>query len=412
MNTAMQMPKLPKRWTLEQPQLGTAPLPVEPYISQKYFDAMRDRVWKKVWVCTGKRVEDIPSPGDYFVWDFDMVGAQLIVVRGLDGVIRSHHNICMHRANKLTVHPRGSCKGKLVCSYHGWAYALDGKLATMTEQDMFYPTDRKSLDLNSVATDIWAGFVFINMDPNPKQTLREHLGGVVDLFDGYPFDQLPVAWSYTAQLNGAWAIGRDSQLEGYHLKYLHKRTSPGVMSYTEDPDRHSLDFKLIGPHSVGSFFGTRSEATLPPVARAAAGIGQTLGSTASALSDVNTWPVGVNPTRNKDWFFDVGYIFPNLHLIFLGHHAYIGHTFLPKTVNTSKWNARAYMPAPKTLVEQWAREGARTAVRDLWLEDGSTIEGTQKNLDSGVFKFMQIQDQEIMIRHADKVMSDMMGDWQ
>ena len=51
-------------------------------------------------------------------------------------------------------------------------------------------------------------------------------------------------------------------------------------------------------------------------------------------------------------------------------------------------------------------------MRDLWLEDGSTIEGTQKNLDSGLFKQMQIQDQEIMIRHATKVMDDMIGDWQ
>ncbi len=412
MNVAMKPAKSNKRWTTEHPELGTAPLPIDPYVSSKYFEAMRERVFKKVWVCTGKRTQDIPSPGDYFVFDYELLGASLIVVRGLDGVIRSHHNICMHRGNKLVVNARGSCKGKFVCSYHGWAYGLNGKLATVTEQEMFFSLDKKSVDLVSVATDVWGGFIFINMDPQPKETLREHLGGIVDLFEGYPFDELPMSWSYTAHLNSCWGTARDSQLEGYHLKYLHKRTSPGVMSYIEDPDRHSLDFKLVGRHSVGSFFGSRTESTLPPVAKLATGISQTLGTTASRMSDVNKWPKGVNPTRNKDWFFDVAYIFPNFHIIFIGGSAYFAHTFLPITLGKCSWNARAYMPSPKSLVEQFARESVKTSVRDLWLEDGSTMEGTQKNIDSGAIRFLQIQDQEIMIRHATKTMNDMIGNWQ
>lgn len=411
MNAAVES-KSKKRWTLEHPELGTDPLPVAPYLSQKYFDGMREKVFKKVWLCTGKRVEDIPSPGDFFVFDVEIANAQIIVVRGLDGKIRGHHNVCMHRGNKLTVHNRGAFKGKMVCSYHAWAWSLDGKLATVTEEEMFYNLNKKCLNLASVACDVWAGFVFINLDPQPKETLLEHLGGIVEQLAGYPFHELPVTWSYKAHINTAWQNARDSQLEGYHLKYLHKRTSPGVMSYAADPNRHSLDYKLIGRHSMGSYFGVRAEANLPPVARLATQYSQTLGSAASALSDPNTWPIGVNPTRSKDWFFDVVYIFPNFHFIFLGNQAYIGHTFLPCTVNKTWWNARCYMPAPKTLVEQFARECAKTAVRDLWMEDGSTLEGTQKVLESGVLKYLQIQDQEIQIRHESKVMDEMVGDWQ
>lgn len=401
-----------KRWTLEHPELGTGPLPVAPYLSQKYFEGMRDHVFTKMWVCTGKRVEDIPAPGDFFVFDLQIANAQLVIVRGLDGKIRAHHNVCMHRGNKLTVHNRGTFKGKMTCSYHAWAWSLDGKLATVTEEEMFYNLDKKCLNLASAACDTWAGFVFVNLDPQPRESLLEHLGPVVEQLAGYPFHELPVTWSYKATIETAWQNARDSQLEGYHLKYLHRRTSPGVMSHAEDPNRHSLDYKLLGRHSIGSYFGVRSEAKLPPVARLATKFSQTLGSTASALSDVNTWPVGVNPTRSKDWFFDVVYIFPNLHLIMLGGHAYIGHTFLPLAVNKTFWNARCYMPAPTTLVGLWAREVARTGVRDLWMEDGSTLEGTQKVLESGVLKQLQIQDQEIQIRHASKVMDELVGDWQ
>ena len=46
------------------------------------------------------------------------------------------------------------------------------------------------------------------------------------------------------------------------------------------------------------------------------------------------------------------------------------------------------------------------------MEDGSTLEGTQKVLESGVLKYLQIQDQEIQIRHETRVMDEMVGDWQ
>ena len=46
------------------------------------------------------------------------------------------------------------------------------------------------------------------------------------------------------------------------------------------------------------------------------------------------------------------------------------------------------------------------------MEDGSTLEGTQKVLESGVLTHLQFQDQEIQIRHETKVMDDMVGDWQ
>jgi phenylpropionate dioxygenase-like ring-hydroxylating dioxygenase large terminal subunit len=409
MNTATNKPQSKQRWTLEYPELGTAPLPLEPYLSPSYFEAMRDKVFKKVWLCTGKRVEEIPSPGDYVVFDLELAGASLIIVRGLDGAIRTHYNMCMHRANRLVHNERGSCKGRITCAFHGWSYGLDGKLAVATEEKMFFDLDRKSVSLISVATDVWNGFIFINLDPKPKETLREYLGELWDMFAGYGFSELPPSFSYSTELNSCWGVARDSQLEAYHVKYLHQRTAPGLMSYAEDPDRHALYFKLFRRHAVGSWYGLRSETGLPPVAKLAAKFGQTIGSEATSLSDVNQWPKALNPTRDKNWFFDEAYIFPNFHIVFLGLHAYIAHTFLPKTVNRSSWNARAYMPAPKTLVAQFSRESAKCGIRDLWLEDGSTIEVTQKNLDSGRFPHFHCQDQEIMIRHAVKVMDDMIG---
>lgn len=398
-------------WTLNYPNLGTGPHPVEPYVSQRHFALVRDRVFKRVWLCTGKRVDEMPQPGDFLVEDIDFLGVSIVIVRGKDGAIRGLHNVCKHRGNKLTRNSRGSCRGGLVCGYHGWAYGLDGKLLGASEEDMFFDFNNRSHNLTPVAVDTWGGFIFINLDPNPRETLREYLGELTDLFDGYAFDQLPVAFSYTANLNCGWGVLRDSQLEGYHLKFLHKRTVPGTMvNNASSPSRHALDFKLFRRHAVGSYYGKRADGNTGPVGALAAKIGQTLGSAATAMSDVNQWPKGLNPTREPDWFFDICYIFPNFHIVFIGSHAFVAHTMWPKAVDKSSWNARGYFPPTNTLSERFSREFMKCGVRDLWLEDGSTLEGTQIGLESGIIQNMEIQDQEILIRHAEAVVHEMIAE--
>ena len=49
-----------KRWTLDYPELGTAPLPVTPYLSPEYFTQEREKIFTRTWLCTGKRAEEIP----------------------------------------------------------------------------------------------------------------------------------------------------------------------------------------------------------------------------------------------------------------------------------------------------------------------------------------------------------------
>ena len=44
--------------------------------------------------------------------------------------------------------------------------------------------------LRPVQCDIWSGFIFINFDAEPRQSLREFLGSMITGLDGYPFDKL------------------------------------------------------------------------------------------------------------------------------------------------------------------------------------------------------------------------------
>ena len=72
------------KWHNRYPELGTGPVSIEPYISREYFERERELIFRKVWLNVG-RVEQIPTPGDYFVKDLAVCNTSIVIVRGDDG---------------------------------------------------------------------------------------------------------------------------------------------------------------------------------------------------------------------------------------------------------------------------------------------------------------------------------------
>ena len=211
------------------------------------------KFFSRTWLSTGRKVEEIPQPGDYLVLDIAVGKTSVLLVRGKDGTVRGFHNVCKHRGNRLAWNDRGACGSGLTCRFHGWTYASDGRLIGVPEEDMFFDFDKRDYGLSPVATDVWEGFIFINLDPDPPETLHQYLGEVVDLLRGYAFDRLPLSWSYTTEQKCNWRILRDSQLEFYHGKALHQQFAGKVMINKQQPSCHVLDAKLFRRHSMMSF---------------------------------------------------------------------------------------------------------------------------------------------------------------
>ena len=97
------------------PELGTGPVPVEPYISPAYFAQEKEKIFKKTWLQVG-RVEEIPGVGDYFVKELAACDTSIIVVRNKQGVIRAMHNVCAHRMNQVVYEPCGKAR-KFFCKF-------------------------------------------------------------------------------------------------------------------------------------------------------------------------------------------------------------------------------------------------------------------------------------------------------
>ena len=96
-----------------------------------------ERIFARGWnfMCHESQLRE---PGEYLI---SYIGEdQVIVVRDEDGQVNVLLNTCRHRGNALCRAEQGRAKS-FVCSYHGWNYALDGRLIGVPGQKTYYHDD-------------------------------------------------------------------------------------------------------------------------------------------------------------------------------------------------------------------------------------------------------------------------------
>jgi phenylpropionate dioxygenase-like ring-hydroxylating dioxygenase large terminal subunit len=250
-----------------------------------------------------------------------------------------------------------------------------------------------------VVVDTWHGFIFITVDPHPQETLREYLGEWGKGFDGYPFAELAATqFAWRTELNANWKLVKDAFQEVWHIPTLHHRTIPNVFSDESNRYGHALSFQLYPRHGRISMPGNfeRKPTTVEGFALRH-GLGATLIQKSSGAG-----PRNVNPTRDPRWSIDGNAIFPNC-LLYVAERTYLTHTFWPLAENRCIWEVRFFYPKAKTLARRFSQEYAKVILRDINMEDGSTVERIQAMLESGVRKEIFLQDQELLIRHHHQV---------
>jgi phenylpropionate dioxygenase-like ring-hydroxylating dioxygenase large terminal subunit len=392
-----------RQWSLDYPELGTDPVPTEPCISPAYFELERERVFRKVWLYVGRQ-EEIPNVGDYFVRDLPACNTSVVIVRGKDGVIHAFHNICSHRGNKLVWEEGGSCRGYFSCKFHGWTYDTQGQLVNVPDEQMFHNFKKSENGLIPVAVDTWEGFIFINVDPKPQQTLHQYLGGVGKHLSGFPYGEMTARYAYKTELKCNWKIALDAFSEGYHVNVVHGRSYPDTFTGKNNPMCHLPEVRFYGPHRSCIVYGNPNHKP-SPAAAVAYRFGETVTKRAGSLTQL---PLDVNPTRSAEFGFDLDVIFPNL-LLHILPGMWFTHQFWPLAVDRTLWEGRAYWPPARTPGERFAQEFNNVVLRTAWLEDTGTMEATHAALSSCVKTHFNLQDQEILIRHSYKVLEEYVG---
>ena len=386
------MPTETVRWAERFPELGAGPLSTAPYTSRDYFARERDRIFSRHWlfVC---REDDVPETGSYFVRDLPNLPASVLVVRAADGRIRAFHNVCRHRGNRLAG-GQGRVR-RLVCNYHGWSYATDGTLAGVPDGDQFIGLDRSRCGLRPLATELWQGFVFVNLDDSPAQSLDGYLGSLGHRISGFPYGEMRRVARYRAELATNWKTAMDIGREGYHIRYVHRGTAPDSHAGGDNPYAHLPYMDIIGPHAANSL-GVNPNHRPSPAESFANRFGQTV---IQRGDETTGQPACLNPGGAEFWGFDAYFIFPNFGLI-LGPGWYTTDLFVPVAVDRTIWEQSFYARPPRSAGERISLEFSSVLARDLVREDWAQVERVQCGLNTGAIEHFHLSDQELLVRHA------------
>jgi nitrite reductase/ring-hydroxylating ferredoxin subunit len=398
-------------WT-EHYDLGTGPISFQDCVSPEFYELERDAIFKRAWLNVGV-AQDLPRNGSYFTKEIAIAGASIVVVRGLDGQVRAFHNVCRHRGNKLvwSEHPQleisGACR-QFTCKYHGWRYDLEGALTFVQQEAEFFGLDKATRGLAPVHCEVWSGFIFVNLDPEPRQTLLEFLGPMIGALEGYPFDRLTERYDFLADNNSNWKLFADAFQEYYHVPALHPQQVPLPVRNLEGGFT-CAHFQCDGPHRLVSTAGPRRWALDPaymyPVELA----------TRSGLvgpweaPDLGPVPPGVNPGGVEPWGISNFQIFPNLEVLIYSSGWYLIYRYWPTSPSSHRFEGTlAFQPA-RTPRERIEHEVAAVVFKEFALQDAGMLGGTQAALETGVLDEFPLNDQEVLVRHFHKVVADWVG---
>src|SRR5581483_7311076 len=183
--------------------LGTEPIPAGPYYEPDYFELEREAIFRRTWLQLAHLCE-FPQRGSFVVREIEVARASILIVRGQDDRIRAFHNVCVHRGTQLVTEPSGQASS-FTCRYHAWSYAADGRLRVAPEMERFF-IGKEDCTLKEVALEICAGLIFVNLERNPRQSLREFLGPVADMMESRPVARATAFSEYVYDIDANWKL--------------------------------------------------------------------------------------------------------------------------------------------------------------------------------------------------------------
>lgn len=201
----------------------STPLPGRAFTSDEVFKSEIFHLMSNNWACVGL-TEDVSEVGD--VHPVKFVDQPLVLTRAKDNKIRAFHNICRHRGAILACESKRK-RGLLVCPYHAWSYALDGKLmqtphAGGANEHRCEGLDVENLNLVEIPTALWGPFIFVNLSGDAP-SLEETISPTEERIGFLDFDLLRTGpdYNFTFDIKSNWKLAVENFVESYHVPMVH-----------------------------------------------------------------------------------------------------------------------------------------------------------------------------------------------
>jgi Rieske 2Fe-2S family protein len=200
---------------------GAKTLAQKYFVSTEMFAEEQDKIFSQHWILAGHQSE-VAKPGDFFV--ANVAGESLIIIRERSGNICAFYNVCRHRGARLCQDRAGQpVAGHLAaiqCPYHAWTYSLDGKLIGAPDMDDVADFNRANYSLVSADVNLWEGFVFVNLAPNPIP-LAEWFAPLGRKFASWKMSELLSARRINYDVSANWKLVFENYSECYHCAGVH-----------------------------------------------------------------------------------------------------------------------------------------------------------------------------------------------
>jgi len=232
--------------------LGSDALEASRYTSADFFRLENEKMWPRVWQFVA-REEEIPDPGDVVV--YENVGKSFLVTRQKDGSVRTFYNYCLHRGRKLRTASGYSEQFK--CPFHGFTWNVDGSLKEIPCRWDFEHLVEENMTLPEVRTERWAGFIFINEDPDAAG-LMEFLDPLPEHFKRWRLEECFTGVWVGKVIPANWKATAEAFMEAWHSYVTH----PHILPFTGDSNtrydiygdhvnRALTPFGVLSPHLYG-----------------------------------------------------------------------------------------------------------------------------------------------------------------
>jgi phenylpropionate dioxygenase-like ring-hydroxylating dioxygenase large terminal subunit len=367
--------------TEEALALGTAPLPAEPYYKDAYFELEREVIFKRTWLNIGHECE-VDEPGQFIVRELDFAAVSVLITRTNEGELRAFHNVCTHRGTQLVSDLAGR-KRSFTCPYHGWTFNNTGELRGAPDFERFY-VDKSDCSLSPISIASCGGLIFVNLDPEPEQSLLEYLGSFADEWEQLPMARATTYSEYVYEIDGNWKLTYDNFQENYHLRFIHPRSGGGGAVGEENPFGYPARIEFHGEHRTQEIW-TNPQPTLSPTQQRAFG---------RLIPSLMRRGAMNHPFGRRYWA-----VFPNLFILGTPTQPFV-HYVMPISARKSRGVIRIYWEGEdQNASERFGREFSMAMARDVHCEDRAVIEAGQRGLNSGALKHIHLQSQEVLLRH-------------
>lgn len=190
------------------------------YTDEDIYRREIELIFLRSWQYAG-HVSEIPNTGDWFLFEF--ANESVIIVRSDEDSVKALVNVCRHRGSRLRTESRG-CANRFNCPYHGWTYALDGRLLVAAYMDEGF--DKTKHGLKTIHCEVLEGMIFVNFaeQPAPFSIIREELG---DRLAPYDLAHARVAHRQNYPIAANWKLSVENYQECYHCAPSHPEYSQG-----------------------------------------------------------------------------------------------------------------------------------------------------------------------------------------